>query len=181
MNELYLKFPTMEDKKNVMEYKKEFEKSGQRMSGSGGLDRFETYEEWLAKISNDTKEETCGDGRVPSILYLTYRKEDKKLIGMVQIRQYLNEYLFNYGGNIGDSIRPTEQSKGYGTEQISLALGKCKELGINKVLITCTKNNIASAKTIIKNNGCLENEIADKEGSTFQRFWIELDNMKKEQ
>jgi len=164
----------MEDKQDVMDYKKEFIESGQRMSGVGGLDKFETYEEWLAKIYSDTSEDTCGENRVPSILYLTYTKEDNKLVGMIQIRLSLNEYLFNYGGNIGDSIKPTEQRKGYGTEQISLALGKCKELGIDKVLITCAKNNIASAKTIIKNNGCLENEITDKDSTIFQRYWIDL-------
>lgn len=92
---------------------------------------------------------------------------------MLQIRHYLNKHLLQSGGHIGDSVRPTEQGKGYATEQISLALEKCVELGIDKVLITCNKNNIASAKTIIKNNGCLENEITEN-GEIIQRYWIDL-------
>ena len=41
--------------------------------------------------------------------------------------------------------------------------------------MVCDKDNIASAKTIIKNGGILENEITDEDGSVEQRYWIELD------
>lgn len=170
---LYLKLPDIEDKEKVLEYKCEFLSRGQKMAGVGGLDRFDTYEEWLEKIKNDLDIKTCGEGRVPATLYLVYRKEDNKLIGMVQIRHQLNEYLYNIGGHIGDCVRPSEQGKGYATEQIYLALKKCKDLNIKKVLITCDKSNIASAKTIIRNNGKLENEIQD-DGKVVQRYWINL-------
>ena len=39
---------------------------------------------------------------------------------------------------------------------------KCEILGITKVLLTCDKDNIASAKTIIKNGASLENEVQEK-------------------
>ena len=78
-----------------------------------------------------------------------------------------------HGGHIGDCIRPTEQCKGYATEQIGLAIKKCKDLGIDRVLITCNKKNIASAKTIMKNYGVLENEVID-DGEYFQRYWVEV-------
>ena len=173
MSRLYLKFPSTEDKQNVLDYKQEFLASGQNMAGVGGLDRIDNYYDWLAKIRNDISEKTCGEGRVPSTLYLSYRYEDNKLVGMLQIRHSLNESLLKRGGHIGDSIRPSEQGKGYATEQIALALDKCVELGIDKVLITCDKNNVASARTIQKNNGILENEIID-DGITIQRYWVDL-------
>ena len=56
---------------------------------------------------------------------------------------------------------------------ISLALEKCKNMGIKSVLMTCDKDNIASAKTIIKNGGILENEIKYN-GKIVQRYWIQL-------
>lgn len=173
MNRLYLKFPTIEDKEKVLEFKKEFLESGQKIAGVGGLERIDSYEEWLKKINNDLTKETCGEGRVPSIQYLTYRIDDDKLVGMVQIRTELNDYLLKYGGHIGDCIRPSEQRKGYATEQISLALEKCKDLNIDRVLITCMTKNIASARTIQKNCGVLENEILDN-GEPKQRYWIDL-------
>ena len=170
---LYLKFPGLEDKQDVMEFKKEFLLSEQKMAGVGGLDRIDTFEEWLEKVQKDTDANLCGEGRVPSTLYLAYRKEDNKLVGMLQIRHELNNFLLLRGGHIGDCIRPSEQGKGYATEQIGLALIKCLELDIDKVLLTCNKKNIASAKTIQKNLGILENEIIDN-GETIQRYWIKI-------
>ena len=77
------------------------------------------------------------------------------------------------GGHIGDGVRPSERRKGYATEQIRLALQKCKELGIDRVLMTCEDWNVGSAKSIINNGGILENEI-EVEGKIFQRYWIDL-------
>lgn len=176
MSRLYLKFPVLEDKDDVLELKNGFLASGQKMAGVGGLAKISTYEEWLAKITSELSKETCGEGGVPATMYLTYRKEDNKLIGMIQIRHALSDYLLKYGGHIGDCVRPSEQGKGYATEQIGLALEKCRELGIDKVLITCKKDNIASARTIIKNNGKLENEIPNEfeDKVMMQRYWIDL-------
>ena len=57
---------------------------------------------------------------------------------------------------------------------LTLALEKCCELGIKKVLISCDKNNIASSKTIIKNSGVLENEFAEENRNIVQRYCINL-------
>jgi len=51
---------------------------------------------------------------------------------------------------------------------------KCREIGLNKALVTCDKVNIGSAKTIINNGGVLENEIFEDNGNVVQRYWIEL-------
>ena len=53
------------------------------------------------------------------------------------------------------------------------ALNFCRELGIDKVLLTCIKDNVASSKTIISNGGILEKEVEDN-GSILQRYWINL-------
>ena len=177
MSNLYLKFPTIEDEKKVLDFKNEFILSGQKMAGVSSLDEIDLYNVWLEKINNALSKTTCKNGRVPATQYLTYRKEDGKLVGMVQIRHELNDYLLLYGGHIGDCVRPTEQGKGYATQQIGLALEKCKEMNISKVLITCKKENIASARTIQKNNGVLENEV-DKNGEINQRYWIDLTDRK---
>ena len=82
--------------------------------------------------------------------------------------------MLQYGGHIGDGIRPSERRKGYGTKIIELALVECKKLGINRVLIVCDKNNIGSRKAIINNGGVLENEAVREDGSIDQRYWIEI-------
>ena len=98
------------------------------------------------------------------------------LLGAVNIRHYLNDYLLQYAGHIGDGIRPSERRKGYATEIIRLALIECRKLKISKVLMVCDKSNIASAKSIIKNGGILENEFLDEDGEVQQRFWIDIES-----
>ncbi len=95
-------------------------------------------------------------------------------MGAVNIRHYLNDYLLQYGGHIGDGIRPSERRKGYATKMVGLALEECKKLGINRVLMVCDKDNIGSAKSIVYNGGVLENEFADEDGTIEQRYWIDL-------
>jgi predicted acetyltransferase len=57
---------------------------------------------------------------------------------------------------------------------IGLALDECRKMGIDRVLMTCDKDNIGSAKSIIRNGGVLENEITNSEGNVVQRYWIQL-------
>ncbi len=114
------------------------------------------------------------EGKVPDSTFFLLDEERNILLGAVNIRHYLNDYLLDYGGHIGSGIRPSERNKGYGTKMIRLALQECAKLGIRKVLIVCDKSNIASAKTIIKNGGILENEIVDNEGEIIQRYWINI-------
>ena len=114
------------------------------------------------------------DKLVPDSTFFLYDDERDKFIGAVNIRHYLNEGLLKEGGHIGDGIRPSERQKGYGTKIIALALEECKKLKIDKVLITCYKDNIGSAKAIMNNGGVLENEIIDSDGILLQRYWIDL-------
>lgn len=89
------------------------------------------------------------------------------------VKELIEQLLLN-GGHIGDGVRPSERRKGYATEMIRLALEECKKLGIDRVLMVCYKDNIASAKSIINNGGILENEIEAEDGKIDQRYWISL-------
>ena len=96
------------------------------------------------------------------------------MVGVVNIRHDLNEYLLKYGGHIGDGVRPSERRKGYATKMINLALKECNKLKIKRVLLVCDKNNIGSAKSIISNGGILENEVVNAD-KIIQRYWIDLE------
>lgn len=110
---------------------------------------------------------------VPDSTFFCLDEDRDIFVGAVNIRHYLNEALLRDGGHIGDGVRPSERRKGIATKMIGLALGECRKLGIDRVLMVCDKDNIGSAKSIINNGGVLENEIIDGEVIE-QRYWIEL-------
>ncbi len=170
MDELELVIPSKEYKKEIEEYLQEFLDNGEPdIAGDRGLDIIKNADLWIEKLESKIVE----DGKVPSTVYLTIRKSDNRIVGNIEVRHYLNERLWRYGGHIGDSIRPSERRKGYATKQIKLALEKCKELGIDYVLMECKKDNIGSAKSIQNNGGVLENEVY-YENKLIQRYWISL-------
>lgn len=113
------------------------------------------------------------DGLVPDSTYFCLDDDRNLFVGAINIRHRLNDRLLLNGGHIGDGIRPSERGKGYATQMIALALEKCRELGIDRVLMVCAKTNPASARTIIKNGGILENEI-EVDGVMEQRYWITI-------
>lgn len=111
-------------------------------------------------------------GLVPDSTYFCLDTDRNIMVGAVNIRHFLNESLLLNGGHIGDGVVPSERRKGIATAMIALALNECKKLGIHRVLMVCDKNNVASAKSIIRNGGVLENEVVVN-GITEQRYWIE--------
>lgn len=117
---------------------------------------------------------TPTEGKVPDSVFFLLDEDRNRLLGAVNIRHYLNEALLKEGGHIGDGIRPSERRKGYAAEMIRLALIECRKLGIDRVLMTCEKSNIGSAKSILKNSGVLENEFINSEGCVEQRYWIKV-------
>ena len=174
MARLKLILPTTKYKDEIMDYKEEFIRSNDSMDGTSGLRNAESFEEWHNAIVDNSKKETVREGLVPSTTYMAITTDEERLIGMIDIRHYLNDYLLKHGGHIGYSVRKSERQKGYATELLELALKECRSLELSKVLITCDKDNTASVKTIIKNGASLENEVQE-ESTIIQRYWINLD------
>lgn len=147
----------------------EWTRSGERIIPSAiAKGDYRDYDGYVKKLNNPGS-----DTLVPDSTYFCLDEERNIFVGAVNIRHYLNESLLFDGGHIGDGVRPSERGKGIGTKMIALALEKCGEMGIDKVLMVCNKSNIASAKTIINNGGVLENEITVN-SVIEQRYWIEL-------
>ncbi|OMD43411.1 hypothetical protein BSK52_03055 [Paenibacillus odorifer] len=80
---------------------------------------------------------------------------DSYPVGVGKLRHSLNDQLRKSGGHIGYSIRPSERGKGYGKIFLAELLKKAVDLGIDKVMLTCEPNNIASRKVIEANKGIL--------------------------
>ena len=181
-DEIILVKPSLEYKEQAINLIEEVEKfdtdEKTRYSGFSSLQEYkDNYEEWLQRIDKYTKREMLPEGRVPANVFFSVRKSDNKLVGIIDIRHELNDYLYTYGGHIGYSILPSERRKGYAYKQLKLGLEFCKSIGLKRVLITCLDYNIGSSKTIEKAGGILENIVEKKQkGDKFKRYWISLKN-----
>lgn len=152
---------------------REIEKANEKMTPFALKGGTNNYDEYLKKVKINSEGINLPADRVRSDIFFLVNNEDNRILGAIDIRYALNEYLYSYGGNIGYGIRPTERSKGYGAEMLKLALDICREKGMDRVLITCNKSNIGSAKTMIKNGAILENEVIES-NEKIQRYWITL-------
>jgi len=180
MEKLYLEIPSLERKEDAINYLQEFIDYKSDINGSGGLDRITkgvSYEEWLENVINYMEEEyALKKGFVPASTYFTVRESDNKIVGMVNLRHYLNDVLRNIGGHIGYSIRPTERGKGYAKIQLYLALLECKKLAIEEAMVDCVKSNIKSEKTIIALGGVFDKEFYDQPHKRVLRnYFINVD------
>ena len=173
MEKIILVKPDLSYADEIIKYKEESLAESPIINGSAGLDRLSSIEDWLEELNKRSCEDTVPKGLVPSSTYLGVREKDNYIVGMIDIRHYLNEYLTQVGGNIGYSVRKTERNKGYAKQMLKLALEKCKELKIKKVLITCDEDNIASEKVILSANAKFE-DIRNVDGENKKRFWIDL-------
>jgi len=163
------------DLEAVREYREEFLANGDSMDGCSHLRRFENMADWYDWICKAESRETCPSNWVPDTQLICVRIDDGRIVGMLDIRHERNEAILKLFGDIGYSIRPSERRKGYATEQLALAKEICRDMGLDKILVSCYKNNPASAKTILRNGGVLENEVVDeRNGNLLQRYWIGL-------
>lgn len=173
MDILELVEPTMDYKDQVLAFKAEMLEYGGGFDGCAGLEDTDTYEEWL-----DFRGREARKGWVLSNTWLTVRKSDNRVVGIIDCRSALTDFLRQYGGHIGYCVRPTERRKGCAVEQLRLALEKYREAGEKRVLVICDKSNTASRRTILANGGVLENEVEDQPGlgesGILQRYWITL-------
>jgi predicted acetyltransferase len=173
LEQVYLAVPSKEHMDSYNTMLLEWEETKERIYPGAIRPKGLDYFQWLKVLESYKTRETCPSQYAPSDTYFLINKNGK-VLGAISIRHYLNEDLLKFGGHIGYGIRPTERRKGYASLMLKMALEKCREMDMKQVLITCNKDNIASAKTIIANGGVFENELMEDDGNIVQRYWIRV-------
>ncbi len=165
--------PSEEYLEEVRAYRAEFLAADSSMDGAGPLRRFEDPSAWLEMVRRYEDPATVPEGKVEASQFLCVR--DGRILGMLQLRRRLNDYLRNYAGHIGYSVRPSERRKGVATWMLGACLPFCRELGLKRVMIACEPWNEGSRRTILANGGVWERTVHEPENDIdLEQYWIEL-------
>ncbi len=170
---LQLVEPTTAMRDAYMDFLADFTRASETATDGTGGNAEDGFAALVKKLTDYSKGINLSDGWVTASTFWAVRNSE--IIGVCNIRHQLIERLRDFGGHIGYSIRPSERNKGFGTEMLKLALKKARGFGIDRALITCNKDNIASQRVIQKNGGVLDSESYSKQaGRITQRYWINL-------
>lgn len=101
--------------------------------------------------------------------------DDDCYVGLLKLRHTLNAALSKLGGHIGYEVRPSKRRMGYATRMLALGLLEARRLGLQRVLLTCDDNNVASYK-VMEHNGARLEDVIRLPGrlQPTRRYWIEL-------
>ncbi|MEJ7794112.1 MAG: GNAT family N-acetyltransferase [Nocardioides sp.] len=153
---------------------REFEADGSTMHGGGlwDLDTADLGPEALApEIERLLAEADPATKLREKWVHCTYFwiVEGDEFLGYLAIRHALNDFLYEQGGHIGYSVRPSRRREGHAGRALALALQESRRLGIDRVLVTCDHDNVPSRLTIERAGGVFEDQRGVK-----QRYWFDL-------
>ena len=135
---------------------------------------YRDFQAYLQKLKDRSLGVGLPPGHYPATVYWLMRGADT-ILGDCSLRHWLTPALERIGGHIGYAVHPQERGKGYGTLMLRLTLEKAKERGLERVLVTCDSDNIASARVILNNGGVLASEEQiTPAGKLISRYWIDL-------
>lgn len=99
--------------------------------------------------------------------------EDDTVLGSVQLRHELNDFLAAIGGHIGYGIRPSARRRGLARFAMSGILDIARDRGLDRVMISCDVENVGSRRTIEGAGGVLQDVVPGLGGRPYRRYWID--------
>jgi predicted acetyltransferase len=152
----------------------EFASQGERLVPFTLSFRYEPFDALLRKLSDNASGVDIPEGFVANSSYWLV-DDESRIVGVSNLRHALTPALRIEGGHIGYGIRPSLRRRGYGVEILRQSLARAGGLGLEKVLLTCGKDNIGSVRVILANGGKLESEeFYPPRGEVLQRYWIDV-------
>ena len=157
----------------VRAYREEFLAADSSMDGAGPLRRYPDPRDWLEAVRACENPATVPEGKVQATQFLCV--EDGRVLGMLQVRHSLNDYLRLYAGHIGYSVRPSERRRGVAKWMLAAVLPFCRKLGLDRIMIACEPWNEGSRLTILANGGVYEKTVREPEQNIdLEQYWITL-------
>ncbi|MFE0590768.1 GNAT family N-acetyltransferase [Micromonospora echinospora] len=125
---------------------------------------------WVARLVDQPDPTALSDAGRPRCTH-RWIVEDDRVLGGIALRHAPDELLLRVAGHVGYGIRPSARRRGLATWALGRMLDEARGLGLDRVLIICAADNIASAKTIERCGGVLE-DVRDTDLGATRRYWI---------
>ena len=103
---IFLKEPIDVSFQQIEDYKNEFILNNETIHGAANLTDL-SINEWVKFVENTKYKETVTPGFVTAHTF--FALDNDKIVGIINARHELNDYLLNFGGHIGYSVRKSER------------------------------------------------------------------------
>lgn len=139
------------------------------LQASDEVDNSTGFAAWVARLDGRTRQ-----GGKPEVGCI-YRwiVDGETVLGGIALRHSVDDALLHECGHIGYGLRPSARGRGLGAWALMQMLGQAREIGLPRVLLVCADDNLASAKTIERCGGVLE-DVRDTTRGPIRRDWIDV-------
>jgi predicted acetyltransferase len=124
---------------------------------------------WLTRLASQSE---LADGAGGHRCLYRWIVEDDRVLGGITLRYGSDDYV-RWAGHIGYGIRPSARRRGLASWALGRMLDEARAVGLDRALLVCAVDNLASAKTIERCGGVLESITGSKYGPV-RRYWIDL-------
>ncbi len=155
---LYLKEANLEDAEKEYELLSTMPEDENGLTNPDAGCSFETFKESvLPRIIKYSRGEDMPEGWVAETQYFLW--DDDRIVGLFRLRHYLNDFLRQYHGHIGYSVRKDLRGKGYGSRGLKLLLEKARAIvPEEEIYLSVHKDNPASLQVQMKNGARIVRE-----------------------
>lgn len=128
----------------------------------------EGFAAWIADLAKRSDPASTKVGQPQALFW--WLVENARVLGGVALRVGDDDYV-QWAGHVGFGLRPSARGRGLGTWVLRSTLDQARALGLQRVLAVCAVDNAASAKTIERCGGVLE-EVRPTPQGPARRYWI---------
>ncbi|MGW2179567.1 GNAT family N-acetyltransferase [Streptomyces sp. NPDC001732] len=126
---------------------------------------------WVARLAGESAPAGTTEAGRPGCTY-RWIVEDGRVLGGIALRHGPDGFVPRFG-HIGYGIRPSARRRGLATWALGRMLDEARARGMDRLLIVCAADNLASARTIERHGGVLEG-VRDTEHGPARRYWVAL-------
>ena len=160
-------------REETIDFLREFREAGETYGSDVWDEVHRDYIGFVQKLRRWEQGIDLPEGYVPESKFVLVR--GSRILGACSLRHYLTAALRDFGGHVSYGVRPFERGRGYASLMLQLVLEETQRRGIERVLVTCASENLASRRVIEKNGGVLDSEsFSEQAGRMTRRYWIVL-------